>query len=324
VCGGLNVKDGPLVSIGMPVYNGMPHLHGAVTSLLDQEYTNFELIISDNASTDGTAAVCLDLARRDGRIRYYRQPANIGAVANFNTVFALGRGRYFMWACHDDWWAPGYVRACIDAFSLSERLILAGTRGEWVDGETGRQILVDRGFSTIGLPPAGRYARYKSTIHDGNHVGVIFYGLYKREALASAVPMPNVIATDHLVLAKLCLIGEFVVVPETLMVKRWGGTSTSYANMARVMGIKSRLAVKYPMLVREAFLQRIIATTPELSVFQKLRLSCWSAANYLHVHARIAIINGVRRQGGRLLRALRVGRWRPSAQRPASGRRAVP
>lgn len=298
-----------LVSIGMPVHNGMPYLQDALASLLAQQYTEFELIISDNASTDGTSARCLDFARRDRRIRYYRQPANIGPVANFNAVFALARGRYFMWACHDDWWAPGYLRACVSAFGLSEQLVLAGTRGELVDGETGRHILVDRGFSTIGLSSLARYILYKRTIHDGNHVGVIFYGLYKREALARAVPMRNVIATDHLLLAKLCFLGEFVTVPETLMVKRWGGTSTSYENQARVMGIRSRLAVKCPMLVREVFLQRIIVRRPDLGVLQRLRLSCWSAANYLHVHARPAVINGIRRRGGRWKRALRIEKY---------------
>lgn len=94
----------PSVSIGMPVYNGEPYIYKALDSLLAQTYTDFELIISDNASTDSTPKICKEYAARDFRIRYIRQPKNMGAFFNFNFVLSQARSEYFMWAAADDVW----------------------------------------------------------------------------------------------------------------------------------------------------------------------------------------------------------------------------
>ncbi|TBW38269.1 glycosyltransferase family 2 protein [Siculibacillus lacustris] len=93
----------PAVSIGMPVYNGGPHLEQALRSILAQDFPDFELIVSDNASTDGTEALCRAFAAADPRIRYFRQDANIGALPNFLFVWEKARAPLFRWAAHDDW-----------------------------------------------------------------------------------------------------------------------------------------------------------------------------------------------------------------------------
>src|SRR4029453_11577973 len=95
-------RSSPKVSIGLPVYNGEPHLRGAIESVLGQDYSNLELIISDNASTDGTWDLCRGFAERDSRVRMYHNDTNIGAAAKFNRVFELASGPYFVWAAHDD------------------------------------------------------------------------------------------------------------------------------------------------------------------------------------------------------------------------------
>lgn len=99
----------PRVSIGMPVYNGEPFLKDALDSLLGQSFRDFELILSDNASTDGTEVICRGYAARDQRIRYTRQPANLGAAANFKFVLDEARGKYFMWAACDDTRSPDFI-----------------------------------------------------------------------------------------------------------------------------------------------------------------------------------------------------------------------
>lgn len=101
----------PRVSIGMPVYNGARYVPEALDSLLGQTFADFELVISDNASTDGTEEVCRAYAARDPRIRYVRQPGNIGAVANFRYVLEQARGEFFMWAAHDDQWDSSFLSA---------------------------------------------------------------------------------------------------------------------------------------------------------------------------------------------------------------------
>lgn len=94
----------PKVSIGMPVYNGEPFIYKALDSLLTQTFADFELIISDNASTDQTGKICREYASKDPRIRYVRQVKNNGAVANFQYVLDEANGEYFMWAACDDIW----------------------------------------------------------------------------------------------------------------------------------------------------------------------------------------------------------------------------
>ncbi len=106
----------PRVSIGLPVYNGEKYLERALDCLLKQDYADFELIVSDNASTDATESICREYAAKDSRIRYYRNPANIGASPNYNRVFSLARGEFFKWASHDDECDPSLLRRCLEAF----------------------------------------------------------------------------------------------------------------------------------------------------------------------------------------------------------------
>ncbi len=82
----------PRLSIGLPVYNGEEYLTESLEALLGQTYEDFELIISDNDSTDGTADICRRYAKQDSRIRYFRQPRNIGCNPNHNFVIKQAPG----------------------------------------------------------------------------------------------------------------------------------------------------------------------------------------------------------------------------------------
>lgn len=116
----------PLISIGMPVYNGGDFLRRAIESLLAQTYKNIELIISDNASTDEvTRQITEEFARRDSRIRLTRQPVNLGALPNFIWVTEQARGDYFMWAAHDDCWSQNYLEVLARRLDQNPEAILA-------------------------------------------------------------------------------------------------------------------------------------------------------------------------------------------------------
>ena len=105
----------PRLSIGLAVYNGENYLAESLDALLGQSYEDFELIISDNASTDGTAAICGRYEKQDPRIRYIRQPHNIGLAPNHNFVFEQARGELFKWASHDDLYARDLLKRCVGA-----------------------------------------------------------------------------------------------------------------------------------------------------------------------------------------------------------------
>jgi glycosyltransferase involved in cell wall biosynthesis len=116
---------GPRVSIGLPVYNGESFLTEAIEALLGQSYKDFELVISDNASTDRTAEICQGYAEQDSRVRYIRQSRNIGMVPNHNFLIGVARGEFFKWASYDDLYARDYLQRCVDALDEHPEAALA-------------------------------------------------------------------------------------------------------------------------------------------------------------------------------------------------------
>ena len=118
-------EEQPLVSIGLPVFNGEPYLTQAIQSILNQTYRNFELIIYDNDSSDRTAEICREFAARDARIRYFRNATNLGAARNFNLTVERASGEYFKWVAADDWIAPEFLAMSVKALQReSERRTL--------------------------------------------------------------------------------------------------------------------------------------------------------------------------------------------------------
>ena len=105
----MNNESQSKITIGLPVYNGDKFIHNAINSLLKQSYTNFELIISDNGSTDQTESICRNFAQADKRIKYTRHETNSGYVWNFNSVLQQADTEYFMWASADDVWHPEFI-----------------------------------------------------------------------------------------------------------------------------------------------------------------------------------------------------------------------
>lgn len=164
---GMEIEGAPVVSIGLPVYNGGEALRRALDSLLAQIYESLEIVISDNASTDETEAICRDYAARDRRVRYLRNDTNIGAVANFNRAFELTCGSYFMWASHDDTWSPEYVATCMERHHRLPGLALVGTEAELTDPDTGAPLSRNYGCTTVGLEPAARFRRYLQSLQGG-------------------------------------------------------------------------------------------------------------------------------------------------------------
>lgn len=136
---GKMVSKRPLISIGMPVCNGDKFLSEALNSLLNQDFKNFELIISDNASTDHTAEICKQYSDKDNRIKYYRNEVNIGAIGNFNNLINYADTPYFMWASHDDIWEPSYISKLINIMESDKSIVLAFSDFDNVD-ENGKQI----------------------------------------------------------------------------------------------------------------------------------------------------------------------------------------
>jgi glycosyltransferase involved in cell wall biosynthesis len=206
----------PLISIGLPVYNGEEFLRQTLDSLLGQEYENFELIISDNASVDGTAAICEDYQKRDQRVRYSRNATNVGATGNFNRAFELSSGEFFMWAGAHDLWHPSFISRCVDIVLNDQSVVLAYSRTMLVNlnGEP-IEVAPDR-IDTRGLSSLERYRHLIWNLKWCN----LIHGLIRSSALKNTGMFRDLFGPDHLLLAELSLQGAFAQIPEPLFYRR--------------------------------------------------------------------------------------------------------
>jgi glycosyltransferase involved in cell wall biosynthesis len=199
-------QNAPLVTIGMPTYNGARYLAQSIDSLLGQDYSNFEIAISDNCSTDGTEAIARAYAQRSKRVRYVRSETNLGASANFNRALGLARGPYFMWAADHDLWDPALISRCVAALEADPAAVLAYPQSLLID-ENGAVIEEMDDQIDLGQPSA--LDRYKCLIWRLNVCNMI-YGVARRDALAATGGFPDTYGPDHVVLAKLVLQGPIL------------------------------------------------------------------------------------------------------------------
>jgi glycosyltransferase involved in cell wall biosynthesis len=211
-----SAPSAPRVSIGLPVYNGDAFLASAIDTLLAQTYRDFELIISDNASTDGTEAICRDRAARDPRIRYFRSDTNRGAMWNFNRVVELARGEYFKWAAHDDMHEPTYVERCVEALDRHPDVVLACTKLVDVD-ENGVRKEVDVPDLAWNSPQPN--VRFRALANPHHRCESVF-GVIRTSVLRKTMLISDYAGCDRVLLAQIALAGKFYEVPEVLFLHR--------------------------------------------------------------------------------------------------------
>jgi glycosyltransferase involved in cell wall biosynthesis len=230
----------PRLSIGLPVYNSEAYLGASLESLLGQSYEDFELTISDNASTDGTSDICLRYSKTDSRIRYFRQMRNIGLAPNHNFVFRESRGELFKWAAADDLYGRDLLRYCVDALDENPDVVLAHT---W------QAVIDDRAHVTQALeyplkthsPSAPQ--RFRSLLFGGSglferdadadgtrelmrldNYGILRacdeYGVVRADVMRQVKPLASYHHADRIVVCELLLRGPFYIVPEWMYFRR--------------------------------------------------------------------------------------------------------
>jgi glycosyltransferase involved in cell wall biosynthesis len=224
----------PLVSIGVPVYNGEGFLARALTSLLDQSVTDLELIISDNASRDATQAICEDFARRDPRVRYIRQTVNIGAPRNWNVVSDAACGEFFKWASASDVVAPTMLARCIETLRAEPDTVLCYGRTQFVDADERPLQLVESDIEVLDDLPSERFRYVCMNLALNNaQSGVIRLDVLRRSGGDRLYP-----SGDMALMAELALYGRFRLLPDVLVFRRQTpGTFTSMLTPAQVQRI---------------------------------------------------------------------------------------
>jgi glycosyltransferase involved in cell wall biosynthesis len=225
-------KQRPRVSIGLPVYNGEEYLRKCLNSILAQTYQDFELIISDNASLDGTEAICREYASRDSRIRYYRNSENLGANPNFNRTVELAQGDYFKWMAYDDILAPTYLARCVEVLEQNPTVVLCHTQTVFIDRDGDvipyhpqKSSFVDKFGSVYPKePPKNLDALWPHQRYEAVLQAMLWcyecFGMMRLDQLRSTGLFGDYYGADKVLLSQMCLLGPFAEVPEPLFFNR--------------------------------------------------------------------------------------------------------
>jgi glycosyltransferase involved in cell wall biosynthesis len=222
------MTSSPLVSIGLPVYNGEETIERAINSLLGQSYQNLEIVISDNGSTDGTSAILERYREKDPRIRIFKNNVNRGSIWNFKKVFEESSGKYFMWAAHDDHHENRFVSLCVEAMEMDDEAVLCAPKMQMTAADSEEVVWVSCMDSF--KDKKSLLERYRETLR--HFPAVSIYGLHRRSALAKTELFPKVIGGDLLLNQEMSLLGTFIGVREVLFTRhgraKWNSIDQDY------------------------------------------------------------------------------------------------
>jgi glycosyltransferase involved in cell wall biosynthesis len=247
----------PLVTLAMPVFNGERYLEETLASLLGQELTDFELVISDNGSTDTTEAICRTAAATDPRVIYHRHERNQGAAWNYNHLVGLARGRYIKWCGHDDICEPTHLVRCVDALEAAgPAAVLAYPRTVLINADGGRRRSYDDGLDLRDTAPHDRFAGLLRNLGLANAV----FGLIRTDVLASTQLIGAYNLSDLVLLCELALRGQLLEVPEELFRRRMHAGSSHEANptLSSVREWFSGREAKGPVFERTRLITEIV------------------------------------------------------------------
>ena len=215
------ITDTPRVSIGLPVFNGDRYVREAIESILNQSFGDWELIISDNASTDKTEFLCREMATHDARIRYFKNEFNVGAAKNYNRVFELSRGEYFKWAAHDDVCAPDFIENCVAVLDASADVVLCFSTIVDIDA-SGKRLHEWDSIPTADLPTP--HERFRNLILPGRCHAI--FGLMRADTLRRTPLIGSYADCDRVLLSELGLHGRIRTIREPLFFRRRHGESS--------------------------------------------------------------------------------------------------
>ena len=216
----------PTLCVGMPVFNGAKFLTEALQSIVDQDFDSFEVLISDNCSTDATASICERFMKIDPRIRYHRNASNIGAPRNYNLVLRKSQTTYFKWASASDICSPSMFSQCIAALERHPQAILAFPQTHFFTNDISDSTAYEQDRE---LTQMSAYERFKDVLENLGFNNII-NGVFRRSALSMARPQnPSFYSSDLVLMAELALRGHFVVASDAHFYRRMSPEAT--ANM---------------------------------------------------------------------------------------------
>ncbi len=268
----------PLVTIGIPTFNRSKSLARAVESARSQVYPNIEIVISDNASTDTTRDFCTRMCGADTRVRYLRQPSNVGAERNFAAVLEAGRGEFFLWLADDDWIDADYVSLCVVQLIARTDVVLVSGNSQFHDAD-GNEVIA-RSFQIEADSGFDRVRSYYLAVDDN----AVFYGVMRRQG--THLGTKPTIAADWYFVAALAARGKILMLSGTCLHRSSAGASANLEKLTNYYNLSGRTGRNpYGLIARNAA-KRVLWTDHE---FRNMPLSArvsLAAAVYSIIYRR--------------------------------------
>ena len=205
------------ITLAMPVFNGSNFIRNALDSILEQDFTNFELIVTDNASEDDTAAIVAEYAAKDPRAKLVRNKKNIGAAANYNLGFEKASGKYLKWCAHDDCLSPNFLSRCLEVLKANPDTSLAFAETLGITPK--HEIVKIEGEQTPALLSDDPAVRFKQAIELSGTCFPIF-GLFRKDLLARSTLHRAYYSSDRALLAEMAILGKFRRVDDAIFYNR--------------------------------------------------------------------------------------------------------
>lgn len=277
-----------LVSIGLPVRNGIGRIERAVESVLAQDHEPLQLVVCDNASTDGTEEFCSALARADDRVVYHRHPRNIGHLNNFASALRFADGDFFRWIGDDDALEPRCVSRSLEVFAEDPRLLLVTTQVSYTGDDGVTQTAPYEGRALASDDRLERFSVMLRLLTESHLLIDPLYGVFRRDRVA-AIPRRNMLCEDEVFATKLALAGPWGHVPEVLAHRHWEPLPLSV--LARRLGVPAWQALFATTLQCREILRWVAdpTLTPELTDDERRRARAAVHAMWLRRHWRVGV-----------------------------------
>jgi glycosyltransferase involved in cell wall biosynthesis len=199
------------VSVGLMVYNEAAHIGQAIRSIQQQSFQDFEIVVGDNASTDGSSQIIAEMAAQDGRIVHIKRPANVGALRNWNDIVTRARGEYFVLAGGHDLWSEHYLRGLVECLDKNENAVLAFCNTQWIDNEGGELSVPTSILDTSGMSGLGKFV---CLMFANQHY---LYGMARISAMRRTRLQLDILGSGEIYLQELGQKGDFMLVEN----ERW-------------------------------------------------------------------------------------------------------
>ncbi|MEM5872192.1 MAG: glycosyltransferase family 2 protein [Candidatus Aenigmatarchaeota archaeon] len=276
----------PLVSVGIPTYNRPQGLKKTLECITNQTYTNLEIIVSDNCSSDPQVKEIIEaFTKKDKRIKYYRQETNIGPTKNFEFVLKQSTGEYFMWACDDDEWENSYIFECIRVFMKERDAVAVTTACYFVHNPTKGDRIVVKNLNTLGINSF--VEKVKIFIHYMyNSPNTSFYSIYKSDILKTC-RLKNYFGSDWGFILQVLQYGDFVSSTNKVLYTYFysGISSGSLDDLKKYLQIKSMFHKYFFVSLHLPFLLIEIYQLKMISFWDRIKAMIITV--YLYIRKRI-------------------------------------